>query len=143
MIVHPFKPRMKVFVCLLLIVAIWIISVSISLPLAIYQKVRRSCSKRNFFSVSDWCHGLHWLHVFAVSCVWDKGNVQSLSQIGTQRKICCCQKLTLLMPSALTPFLLKEMLTPVQERYSPLLDDENASPSCAVIVQRLKQSSKI
>ncbi len=38
-IVHPFKPRMKIFVCLLLIVAIWIISISISLPLAIYQKV--------------------------------------------------------------------------------------------------------
>lgn len=38
-IVHPFKPRMKVFVCLLLIVAIWVVSVSISLPLAIYQKV--------------------------------------------------------------------------------------------------------
>ncbi len=39
-IVHPFKPRMKIFVCLLLIIAIWIISVSISLPLAIYQRVR-------------------------------------------------------------------------------------------------------
>ena len=38
-IVHPFKPRMKVFVCMLLIVAIWIISISISLPLAIYQIV--------------------------------------------------------------------------------------------------------
>ena len=38
-IVHPFKPRMKVYVCLLLILAIWIISVSISLPLAIYQQV--------------------------------------------------------------------------------------------------------
>ncbi len=39
-IVHPFKPRMKIFVCILLIVAIWIISISISLPLAIYQQVR-------------------------------------------------------------------------------------------------------
>jgi neuropeptide Y receptor len=38
-IVHPFKPRMKIFVCLLLIVAVWIISISISLPLAIYQRV--------------------------------------------------------------------------------------------------------
>lgn len=36
-IVHPFKPRMRTSVCLLLIVAIWIISISISLPLAIYQ----------------------------------------------------------------------------------------------------------
>jgi len=38
-IVHPFKPRMKILVCILLIVAIWIISISISLPLAIYQRV--------------------------------------------------------------------------------------------------------
>ena len=38
-IVHPFKPRMKIFVCILLIVAIWIISISISLPLSIYQTV--------------------------------------------------------------------------------------------------------
>lgn len=37
-IVYPFKPRMKVFVCLLMIVAIWIISNSISLPLGIYMK---------------------------------------------------------------------------------------------------------
>jgi len=41
-IVHPFRPRMKSGVCLMLIVAIWLISVSISLPLAIYQKVSHS-----------------------------------------------------------------------------------------------------
>lgn len=39
-IVYPFKPRMKVFVCLLMVVAIWIISISISLPLGIYQTVK-------------------------------------------------------------------------------------------------------
>ena len=38
-IVHPFKPRMNVAVCLALIIAIWVTSISISLPLAIYQKV--------------------------------------------------------------------------------------------------------
>ena len=38
-IVHPFKPRMKTSVCLLLILAIWVISISISLPLGIYAKV--------------------------------------------------------------------------------------------------------
>jgi len=38
-IVYPFKPRMKTAMCLMLIAAIWLISVSISLPLAIYQKV--------------------------------------------------------------------------------------------------------
>jgi len=40
-IVHPFRPRMKSGVCFMLIGAIWLISVSISLPLAIYQKVSR------------------------------------------------------------------------------------------------------
>lgn len=38
-IVHPFRPRMKSAVCLVLIGAIWLISISISLPLAIYQEV--------------------------------------------------------------------------------------------------------
>jgi len=38
-IVHPFKPRINLTACILLIVAIWITSISISLPLAIYQKV--------------------------------------------------------------------------------------------------------
>ena len=37
-IVHPFKPRMKLGVCLLLIAVVWIVSISISLPLAIYYK---------------------------------------------------------------------------------------------------------
>ena len=37
-IVHPFKPRMKLGVCLLLIIVIWIVAISISLPLAIYYK---------------------------------------------------------------------------------------------------------
>lgn len=40
-IVYPFKPRMKVFVCLLVIVAIWIISISISLPLGIYMQLSK------------------------------------------------------------------------------------------------------
>jgi hypothetical protein len=37
-IVHPFKPRMKLGVCLLLIAVVWIVAISISLPLAIYVK---------------------------------------------------------------------------------------------------------
>jgi neuropeptide Y receptor len=37
-IVHPFKPRMKLGVCILLIGVIWVVAVSISLPLAIYSK---------------------------------------------------------------------------------------------------------
>ena len=40
-IVHPFRPRMKTSVCLLIIAAVWLTSLSISLPLAIYQKVSR------------------------------------------------------------------------------------------------------
>ena len=40
-IVYPFKPRMKVYMCLLMIIAIWIISISISLPLGIYHEVNK------------------------------------------------------------------------------------------------------
>ena len=39
-IVHPFKPRMKLGVCILLIGVIWIVSISISLPLAIYNGLK-------------------------------------------------------------------------------------------------------
>jgi neuropeptide F receptor len=38
-IVHPFKPRMKLGVCILLIVVVWIVSLSISLPLLIYMEL--------------------------------------------------------------------------------------------------------
>jgi len=41
-IVHPLRPRMKTSFCLLVIAAVWLTSLSISLPLAIYQKVGRS-----------------------------------------------------------------------------------------------------
>jgi len=40
-IVHPFRPRMKTNVCLLVIAAVWLTSLSISMPLAIYQEVCR------------------------------------------------------------------------------------------------------
>ena len=53
-IVHPFKPRMKIFVCLLLIVAIWIVSVSISLPLAIYQKVAWNKKDQTYSCYEHW-----------------------------------------------------------------------------------------
>ena len=38
-IIYPFKPRMKLSVCILLIVVVWIVSFSISLPLAIFMKL--------------------------------------------------------------------------------------------------------
>lgn len=38
-IVHPYKPRMKLGVCCLLIAVVWIVSISISLPLAIYMEL--------------------------------------------------------------------------------------------------------
>ena len=38
-IVHPFKPRMKLGVCILLIIVVWIVSLSISLPLVIYMEL--------------------------------------------------------------------------------------------------------
>jgi len=38
-IVYPFRPRISMAHCLFLIAAIWLLSMSISLPLALYQKV--------------------------------------------------------------------------------------------------------
>ncbi|XP_013419052.1 prolactin-releasing peptide receptor [Lingula anatina] len=39
-IVHPFKPRMKVWLCLSLILAVWAIAITVSMPIAIYQQVK-------------------------------------------------------------------------------------------------------
>ncbi|BFY97596.1 hypothetical protein BsWGS_00636 [Bradybaena similaris] len=64
-IVYPFKPRMKVYMCVLMIFAVWVISVSISLPLGIYHEVENTnnsymCSEkwpkpqaRQFFTVTS------------------------------------------------------------------------------------------
>ena len=41
-IVHPFRSRMRLGVCVLLIVVIWIVGISISLPLAIYMRLDRA-----------------------------------------------------------------------------------------------------
>ncbi len=46
-IVHPFKPRMKIGVCVLLIGVVWVVAVSISLPLAIYSKYEKTTSTAN------------------------------------------------------------------------------------------------
>ena len=40
-IVHPFRSRMRLGVCILLIIVIWIVGISISLPLAIYMRFDR------------------------------------------------------------------------------------------------------
>ncbi len=39
-IVHPFKPRMKLSVCMFLIGMVWVVSISVSLPLAIYIELQ-------------------------------------------------------------------------------------------------------
>jgi neuropeptide Y receptor len=39
-IVHPFKARMKLSICMFLIGVIWIVSISISLPYAIYMELQ-------------------------------------------------------------------------------------------------------
>ena len=52
-IVYPFKPRMKVYMCVLMIIAIWIISVSISLPLGIYHEVQESGNNSNSYACSE------------------------------------------------------------------------------------------
>lgn len=41
-IVHPFKPRMKLNVCCFLIGLVWIVSTSISLPMVIYVELKPS-----------------------------------------------------------------------------------------------------
>uniref|UniRef100_A0A1I8FHG6 G_PROTEIN_RECEP_F1_2 domain-containing protein n=1 Tax=Macrostomum lignano TaxID=282301 RepID=A0A1I8FHG6_9PLAT len=48
MIVHPFVPRMKTGLCLLIVVIIWLVAVLISLPIAVFQRAAtESC-------VEDW-----------------------------------------------------------------------------------------
>ena len=53
-IVHPFRPRMKKVTCLMLLVAIWIISISISLPLGIYQKVKWNEDEEIYTCTENW-----------------------------------------------------------------------------------------
>ncbi|XP_050399672.1 prolactin-releasing peptide receptor [Patella vulgata] len=53
-IVYPFKPRMKVYMCVLMIIAIWIISVSISLPLGIYQQVEYDRDNEIYACSEEW-----------------------------------------------------------------------------------------
>ncbi|CAF0778292.1 unnamed protein product [Rotaria sordida] len=60
-IVHPFRSRMRLGVCILLIIVIWIVGISISLPLAIYMRFDRTkCEEywpqytsRRFFNFSS------------------------------------------------------------------------------------------
>ena len=53
-IVYPFKPRMKVYMCVLMILAIWIISISISLPLGIYHEKERFENTTTFSCTEKW-----------------------------------------------------------------------------------------
>nr|QZA87402.1 neuropeptide Y receptor [Haliotis discus hannai] len=53
-IVYPFKPRMKIYMCLLMIIAIWIISVSISLPLGIYHEVEVTNKTDSYACSEKW-----------------------------------------------------------------------------------------
>ncbi|CAF0925701.1 unnamed protein product [Didymodactylos carnosus] len=60
-IVHPFRSRMRLGVCILLIIVIWIVGISISLPLAIYMRFDKGkCGEywpqhtsRRFFNFSS------------------------------------------------------------------------------------------
>jgi len=38
-IVHPFRPRVSMSFCMVVIIAIWLTSVTVSLPLGIYQRL--------------------------------------------------------------------------------------------------------
>ncbi|XP_076461817.1 prolactin-releasing peptide receptor-like [Babylonia areolata] len=53
-IVYPFKPRMKIYMCVLMIVAIWIISISISLPLGIYHEKEQITNTTSFKCSEKW-----------------------------------------------------------------------------------------
>lgn len=53
-IVYPFKPRMKVYMCVMMIVAIWIISISISLPLGIYHVVEKANDSAAYMCHEQW-----------------------------------------------------------------------------------------
>ncbi|XP_076437837.1 prolactin-releasing peptide receptor-like [Babylonia areolata] len=53
-IVYPFKPRMKIYMCVLMIVAIWIISISISLPLGIYHEKEPVANTTAFLCTERW-----------------------------------------------------------------------------------------
>nr|KAG5708305.1 hypothetical protein BaRGS_034336 [Batillaria attramentaria] len=53
-IVYPFKPRMKVYMCVLMIIAIWIISISISLPLGIYHKIIKDDNSTSYSCNEKW-----------------------------------------------------------------------------------------
>ncbi|VDP69616.1 unnamed protein product [Echinostoma caproni] len=51
-IVHPFLPRMRIWLCFVIIGTIWIIAVLISMPLAVYhQKHHDSQSSREVFTI--------------------------------------------------------------------------------------------
>lgn len=53
-IVYPFKPRMKISVCVLLIIAIWILSVSISIPLAVFMEAGYNEEIQMFECSENW-----------------------------------------------------------------------------------------
>uniref|UniRef100_A0A1I8H754 G_PROTEIN_RECEP_F1_2 domain-containing protein n=1 Tax=Macrostomum lignano TaxID=282301 RepID=A0A1I8H754_9PLAT len=53
-IVHPFVPRMKPILCLLLVLVIWLVALLISLPIAVFQKVKVSPEAATESCVEDW-----------------------------------------------------------------------------------------
>lgn len=55
-IVHPYRPKMRPIFCLPLLLFIWSLSVLISLPLAIYQKVSWDQMDGSYFCHEDWPH---------------------------------------------------------------------------------------
>ncbi|CAH8454340.1 unnamed protein product [Dicrocoelium dendriticum] len=53
-IVHPFLPRMRVWLCFVIIVTIWIISILISMPLAVYHQKRQDKEKQIWACQENW-----------------------------------------------------------------------------------------
>lgn len=55
-IVHPYRPKMRPVCCFPLILFIWTLSILVSLPLAIYQKVSWNQLDGSYFCHEDWPH---------------------------------------------------------------------------------------
>ncbi|CAL8094828.1 unnamed protein product [Calicophoron daubneyi] len=53
-IVHPFLPRMKIWLCFVIICTIWVIAILISMPLAVYQQKHRDKDSNIWACQENW-----------------------------------------------------------------------------------------
>ncbi|KAF5401178.1 Neuropeptide Y receptor invertebrate [Paragonimus heterotremus] len=53
-IVHPFLPRMRIWLCFIIIVTIWVIAILISMPLAVYHQKHQDKEKNIWACRENW-----------------------------------------------------------------------------------------